>query len=227
MQHSPFLKLLCLRHGKTLYTGEFPDLTPDGIRDVQTVAKTLVTKWIKDTGTTHDALEIISSPAPRSNGTACTVAETIQYPHPVALEPKLSAMQWRDPTRCKEALKGFAGIGYINYETEPVFADPQLFETPREMRTRWYEYLTDLIERAQQRDLCSHHILVSHYEVFCHIVHDLFEVTASEETALRHGEPIMLSVRPHDLRRVSVSGVFRHIITRRYFDLQSRTFSSQ
>lgn len=224
MKLRPFLNLLCLRHGKTTYSGVFPDLTPHGIHEVRQVAGSYVSEWIHSRSVTERSMQIFSSPAPRGHGTAAIVAEEIRYPYGVTIFPELDAMNWRHPERCKAALNGLSGKGYIDYETEPIFADPELFETPGEIECRWYKFFTWLIRSARDDDVRANIILVSHYEVLCHIVRDLFDITASEKTALQYAEPITLSIHDSDAHSVLISGVFRGKEHLGFFDLTTRSF---
>ncbi len=164
-------------------------------------------------------LEIISSPAPRAQGTAAVVAEVIGHLGPLLLLDEIASLTWRDQERALAACKGLSGKGYINYETEPIFADPTIFETPDEVRIRWYAFLAKYIRYAflsNQR----YASLVSHYEVFCPVVLDLFGIVASEETALQYAEPILLSISGFCSNGlVLISGNFRGQEALAEFDL--------
>jgi hypothetical protein len=135
-------------------------------------------------------------------------------------------MIWRDPIRAAAACNGLSGKGYINYETEPVFADPAIFETPAEVRARWYAFLSEYISSAFEGKSAQSTILVSHYELFCNVVNDIFGIAPSESTALQHAEPIALTVYPTDHKeRVCIFGLFRDKIATVDFYLSSLTFT--
>lgn len=222
MSHSPILKILCVRHGKTNYTGIFPDLTDEGIAHIRHIANNHVAQWVDNLPSRR--LNIVSSPAPRARGTAWVIAEEIGYTMPATIRDEIDAMQWKDKERCLDALKGLWGKGYIDYETEPVFADPTLFEIPGEIRARWYAFLGMYINKALASVFPEHAILVSHYEVFCNITRDLFGIVASEQTALGYGEPIELSISlTSDPILVNLSGIFRGQEVVVTFDLSSHT----
>lgn len=224
---SSVFEILCLRHGKTNYTGIFPDLTPDGEAEVRQVAKDSVLPWVQKHNIDLRELYIASSPAPRAHGTAAVVAEVIKHQGSLIPRIEIGSLVWRDYKRAFAACNGLSGKGYINYETEPVFADPTIFETPSEVRTRWYAFLSRYISDAFHLNR-RHTILVSHYEVLCNLVHDLFGVVASEETALRHVEPIFLSVSLCDpTGLVLISGTFRGKEAIVVFDLLDHSIEHQ
>ncbi len=213
MVQGNLLKVLCIRHGKTAYTGVLPDLTSEGAKHVGAVARGDIARWLADNHITHEQLCLISSVAPRARGTAELIARVIRYPLPILFAKGLAPIKWRDPERALSACKGLSGKGYIDYETEPVFADPLIFETPAEIRIRWYDYLVRFVSNSFYLRTQQHAtILVSHYEVLCNVVHDIFGIVASEETALGHAEPIELVIRcPDQYGMAMITGTFRGI----------------
>lgn len=222
MSHTNILRILCVRHGKTNYTGVFPDLTAEGIKHIQNTTNEFVQKWMAEHHIGRNKLGIMSSPSPRARGTAGVITSAINPLLPITNCVGIDAMKWRDHERCLAACSGFAGKGYIDYETEPVFANGELFETPTEIRTRWYTFLARYIHAAMNKELPRMVIFVSHYEVLSNITRDLFEVTPSEETALKHGETIALSVYPSSNKEyVYLSGTFRDQEVDAVFDLST------
>ncbi len=225
MQTQTLLETLLIRHGESKYTGKGLDLTPEGVKQAKTTAKEHVATWLTRRGITEQELVISSSPAPRARGTALLIRKHVPIKKRLQVVPALGPMAWRNPEECIKALKGLSGRGYIDYETEPIFADPKLFETPSEMSVRWYTFFADLIRKAQLGKVLRHRMLFSHYEVFCHVVFDLFGIVASEATALKNAEPISLSVEAGgDPRYVVVTGWFRGKMARNVFDLANCRF---
>lgn len=219
-----YLKLLFLRHGKTNYTGKPNDLTPEGELHARQVAADFVSSWVRRSKIAHSDLTMVSSPAPRAQYTAAVVAEVLGYKEPVVIRDELQPMIWRDPDRALVACKGLSGKGYIDYETEPVFADPMIFETPDEVRKRWYSFFSEYIQFALKTGP-GNAIFVSHYEVFCNLVRDIFGIVASEATALQYVEPIDLSVSSFVIpNRVVLSGFFRNRVAAIMFDLSDCSF---
>lgn len=214
------LELLCLRHGKTNYTEVFPDLTPEGITHVRKVAKDMVTPWVQKHQINPETLKICTSSAARAYGTAGYIASMIGYEGNFIPRCEIGPMERRDPIRAAlvyEALR--AGKQYVSYEREQAFQDPTIFETPREVRSRWYAFLAHYAKHALHTRP-RHAILVSHYEVLSNLVLDLFGIEATQETELQHAEPIFLSVFPHDTdHRVMLSGSFRGKEAFAVFDL--------
>jgi broad specificity phosphatase PhoE len=221
-QQPSALRILCLRHGKTDYTGQPKDLTPEGERHIREVAYELRVSWIYKYIIDLSQLAIVSSGAPRAQYTAEVVAQVLGHQAPLILRDELQPMIWRDPSRAAAACNGLSGKGYIDYETEPVFADPAVFETPAEVRARWYAFLSEYISSAFEGKAAQSTILVSHYELFCNVVNDIFGIAPSESSALRHGEPISFSVYPTDHKeRVLLYGLFRDKCAIVDFDLSS------
>lgn len=219
----PILCFIGARHGETRYTGTFPDLTEEGVKQSQDAARA-ISRWIQAYGISPAGISIVSSPAPRARGTAEVIKEMLTLTGDVVIDPALSPMAWRDPERCRVALGGFSGRGYIDYETEPVFADPTLFETPSEMRTRSFARLADRIRVAMRGEGASYEIAVSHYEVWCHLMAELFGIVASESEAYRLGETMELAVFPATDDRVMILGVCRGEQHSMLFDLRELIF---
>ncbi len=215
---------MCIRHGKTEYTGKFPDLTDQGKADAKRIALVEVQYWMRKKHIAPNALRISSSPSARAHGTAEIIAEAIRHPNGIFLEKEIDQMAWRNEAAARNALKGFAGRGYIDYETEPVFADPTVFETPNEMRTRWYNFLTSYIQKSEKREFTQYGLVISHYEVFCHLTRELFGITASASTALKHVEPIELSITRIENELYSVVGNFRTIESMKAFSTTLQSF---
>ena len=222
----PVLRLLCLRHGQTRYTGVLPDLTEEGQAKVKRAALVDVSYWIRRNKIASAALRIVHSPAARAEGTASIIAEAIRHPHPIVVNEEIGPMAWRDPIRCKEALGGLFGRGYIDYETEPTFGDSSLFETQSEMRERRFAHLARRIDAAARGTEPQCEIEISHYEFLCPLTAELFGVVASESTALQYVEPIELAFYEMGNDVYYVSGRFRNLDRSAAFSLRGRVFTA-
>lgn len=213
MDRSSVLEILCLRHGKTNYTNGEKDLTPEGESHVRQVGKDIVLPWILENHRHGGCLNVLSSPAPRAQYTAQCLLESVGYTDGFLIEHQIGPTLWRDPKRALAACNGLSGKGYINYETEPVFADPEVFEPPHAVRERWYAFLASYIWRSHlslPNGSRQYALFVSHYEVLCNLVFDLFNISATRETELRHAEPIYLSISPPGVGGwVRIVGTFR------------------
>jgi len=201
------LQFLCLRHGQTQYTGAFPDLTGEGIAHMKKVGKTIIRPWIRTRQALSGRLQVISSTAVRALGSAHTAMVHINWRQGVDLVEEIGPMAWRDEALCQQALKGLVGRGYIDYETEPVFADASLFETPTEMRQRSFKFFADYVRDRWVLIRCC--ILFSHYEFLCPWTNELFGIVPSEETALKHGEHFELSFYQVNDSTMLIRGTFR------------------
>lgn len=219
------LSLLCVRHGKTQYTGILPDLTEDGIAEVRRVAFEHVAPWMDAERVSGRTPALETSPAPRAHGTAITLARALEHRRPIRVRKELDALVWRDPARARAACQGLSGKGYIDYETEPVFADASIFETPGEVRARWYAFLAKRIRTARKSPTLRSAVIVSHYEIFCNLTRDIFGIIANESTALKYAEHITLWVRHRDCgRMVIIEGEFRGEHRTALFDLEKQLF---
>lgn len=224
MEYSPLLRLFCLRHGESTYTNTFPDLTPIGAEQVKKTAEEKLLLWLEKHQVEKNTLTLTSSKAPRALGTSHIIKQISGIKKRIRPIPALAPMKWRNHEKCLEALKGLHGRGYIDYETEPIFSDASLFETVLEMRERWYKHFTDLIILAQGKNIPPHRIIVSHYEVLCPIVSDLFGITASADTALNNAEAIELDVYKDSYGVIVVSGFFRNMHQVATYDLTQKKF---
>ena len=210
------LRILLFRHGRTKYlgNGSFPDLTPEGIAQADEMTQTRIIPWLSKHEVRLENLLFLTSPAPRAHGTAWMVAREIGYLHPHRLQfpDGLAPMFWRDPVKAQEMLLPFRGRSYVDYETELAFQDADVFETPGEVRARWYAFFADLIrQRIRSPNSRFQNVFISsHYEVLCNVTHDLFGIVASAHTALQHTEPIMLTISEGSYRdEVYITGEFR------------------
>lgn len=201
------IEIVCVRHGKTNYTGQPLDLTPEGKAHVCQVAIDKILPWVKKNNVDLRELEILSSPAPRAHYTAWLIGDAIGHQGSLLPKTQLGPMDRRDAIRAAEVYRQLgAGSCHVSYETDPVFQDPTIFETPTEVRTRWYAFLAEYINHENQPA-----IFVSHYEVLCNIVYDVFGIKATQKTELQHAEPIYLSVSPfpNSNTYVAIDGQFR------------------
>ena len=177
---SSCIEILALRHGKTAYTDIFPDITKEGEVDVRHIANIAVLPWITKHNISQGELCVVASPAPRAQGTAVTILHELARPERITTEHALSPMIWRDKTAALHALEGLRGKGYIDYEKEPVFADPKIFETPEEVRLRWYGFFADYIRANYRFSTIPHYaVMVAHYELLCNLSRDLFGITST------------------------------------------------
>lgn len=224
MELSPLLRLFCIRHGKSGYTDIFPDLTQDGVAQVTKAVNERLLLWLENHNINKNNLTLTSSNAPRALGTSHIIKKVSGIKKRIRPKKELAPMKWRNPEKCRKALNGLHGRGYIDYETEPIFADSALFETVIEMRERWYGHFSELIMLAQGKHIPPNRIIVSHYEVLCPIVSDFFEIIASEKTALDNAETIELEVYQDPYGVIIVSGFFRSIHKVAKFDLDSKEF---
>jgi len=196
-----------MRHGKTNYTGTFPDLTDEGTHQVRTEGLEQVRRWMAEHSIAPEMLSIVSSPAPRAHGTASIIKDGIGHTREIILTHEIEPLRWKKPERCAEVIREMSG--YINLESEPRFADSSLFEPLHEVHKRWSTYITSSVEKAMRTEVSANQILVAHYETFCGIVSSLFGIPPVKESELQHVEGIELRIfRDSDAQYV-VQGSFR------------------
>jgi hypothetical protein len=124
----------------------------------------------------------------------------------------------RDEERARKVYADLgAGNRHVSYENEPDFQNPKIFEPPMEVRARWYDDLARYIMYHSAHPA----IFVSHYEVLCNLVHDVFGIVATKETELRHAEPIYLTISEFDRESglVLIAGKFRDKASEAIFNL--------
>jgi broad specificity phosphatase PhoE len=225
VQQQPVLRLYCLRHSKTPYSNIFPDLTDEGKAMAESVASQDVLHWMRRHGINgRGDLAMYSSPSPRALGTAHVIKEVIGHPHDVLLERDIEPLRWYDPIECKKVMMSLAGT-YIHLETEPRINDPKLFEPIPEVRSRTYGYLARMVEHACTAKVLPNGIVVAHYEVFCHLVLEIFGIVATRETELRHVEPIELAFYEMARGTFYITARFRDLDRAVVFNLEDRMFT--
>ncbi len=225
MHQEPVLRLYCLRHSKTPYSGIFPDLTDEGKAMAEDVARRGVLHWMyRNRINGRGDLAMYSSPSPRARGTAHVIKETICYPHMVMPEADIGPLRWYDPVECAEVMKSLAGT-YIHLESEQRLNNPKLFEPIPEVRSRFYSYIARMVADACAAKVLPNGIVVAHYEVFCHLVLEIFGIVATRETELRHVEPIELAFYEMAKDTFYVTAIFREFERAAAFNLEDRVFS--
>lgn len=227
MNTLPIVDILLLRHGRTDYTEKGLDLTQEGEEHSRLVAKNHVLPWLDTLQVSVENLSIITSGAARAKGTATVISKTINQDRGFVVYDMLRPMGWRDPSRALAILSEMKKRGgYIDYETEPDFANPSIFETPTEVKARWYKflagYIASIVPEGKNRRAT---VLVAHYELLCNIVHDLFGIVSSEATALQHTEPVFIAIHRTKIKStVLFEGRFRDLANFRVFDVANQRF---
>ena len=197
------VKAFFLRHGKTNYTGVFPDLTGEGAHQISVAAEEIAA----NIGTATD-IQIISSPLPRAIGSADIIAKKLGVPpQSIKQEPALRCMDFYDADKAGAIWKSFPSARHVDlaYAGDDRFEMGDIVEKRSEIQYRFFEYLGNLIKRFNTGELPEVMIHTSHHEV-------LWELAASAgfEEPLIHGEVICLELSPIRSQVVCVERVFRN-----------------
>ena len=183
--------MLFIRHGKTAYTGQFPDLTDAGKQEIAKVADEIASII----GGRTD-VKIISSPLPRALGTAEIIAKRLGHAYEVEQELAIRCMDFYDNEKAAALWAQFPNSLAIDiaYPTDPRFEEGDIVEKRSAIQYRFFKYLGELFERFDSGNLPDVMVHTCHYEVLW----DLAAMLGFEKP-LSHGEVIRLelsSVRP-------------------------------
>ncbi|MEY2664694.1 MAG: hypothetical protein RIT04_502 [Candidatus Parcubacteria bacterium] len=220
-------KLFFTRHGKTAYTGEFPDLTPEGIAQAFQVAGQIA-DIIARFNTTD--VSIISSPLPRALGTASIIASKIEYPQQaIKHEPAIRCMDFYNPEQAEMIWKSFGSARAVDiaYSDDPRFEQGFIVEKRSAIQRRFYRYLGELFERFISDDLPDVMIHTTHYEVLWQIALKAINRHNVESPPLSHCELIQLDLEEVRGLQVRTHITFRGFTDMMCFKLPSTLFGDQ
>jgi broad specificity phosphatase PhoE len=180
--------LLFLRHGKTNYTGQFPDLTDEGKREISTAAD-YIAEIIGQQETTD--VQIVSSPLPRALGTADIIAKRLGHSHEVEQELAIRCMDFYDNEKANAIWKTFPVARDVDcaYAQDPRFEEGSVIEKRSAIQHRFFNYLGTLFERFTADRLPDVSVHVSHYEVLWYLAESF-----GLKEPLIHGEVIKLEL---------------------------------
>lgn len=193
-----------LRHGKTEYTGNFPDLTDTGKEEIRSSAEELHRLITKKPNKT---VRIISSPAPRALGSADIIASKLGNGIKVEKEDAIRCMDFYNEKQANMIWTKFGTARDVDraYATHPTFESGIAIERRSSIQARFEGFLQRLFLESHTIDCPDFTICTSHFE----ILWKLASMTRRHRTEpLSHGELIRMSVRPND-DSVSVVVEFR------------------
>jgi broad specificity phosphatase PhoE len=178
--------LLFLRHGKTNYTGQFPDLTDEGKREISTAAD-----YIAKIVGSKTFVQIVSSSAPRALGSADIINKRLGLLSVVEEEAAIRRMDFYDDEKANAIWKTFPTARDVDcaYATDPRFEEGSVIEKRSAIQHRFLEYIGMLFERFTADKLSDVSIYVSHYEVLWYLA-----ATFGLKEPLIHGEVIKLEL---------------------------------
>lgn len=179
--------LLFLRHGKTAYTGQFPDLTDEGKREISDAAD-----HIAEIVGNKTFVQIVSSSAPRALGSADIINKRLGMQSVIEEEPAIRCMDFYDSEKAKAIWASFPNARAVDcaYATDSQFEEGTVIEKRSAIQHRFFNYLSTLFERFAANKSHDVSIYVSHYEVLWSLV----KATIPTQEPLIHGELIELNL---------------------------------
>ena len=191
--------LILVRHGETRYTNIFPDLTPEGIKQIQATSLKL-TPVIGNYPTVY----LMSSPAIRALGSTQVLKDTLGLGGTTLIVPDLAPFLVKD-------LSSF--LDYDKRNSTPIYGqmwlnDPLLSkdnpltesrQAVEQRATRFLHYVSvglDQIARDRQEPLCA--VALTHFEIMAPILKGLYTSTGHFPIADRlppqPGEAVILNI---------------------------------
>jgi len=167
-------QILFVRHAETTYSNIFPDITEDGVKQLQQTATVLHPLISANPEATFT---IIASPAMRAQGSAGVLAKALGYTEEIITEPLLSDMGYADWPRAKEIFERCRiGGGRVEdvYDTDARFEDVSIFEPRSSVRRRFYQYMKQCHDSWVHTSAPQCIVAVSHFEVLNHFLRELW-----------------------------------------------------
>lgn len=212
MDHSPLLRLLCMRNGESTDSETHCTLTPLGILQTKKAAIDFIVPWIKNNGIQKETLTLSSSEAKNAMETGQTIKEILKHTfgikkriRPISI---LNSVKWKGIPKSKEELD-------------------ELLKIQVKIQERWVKHFAELIELARRDEIPRNRIIISHEEVFFFgILSNFFNISqfASSTPPLKHAETFELTVHENQPDVVVVSGKFRKLEGLCAFHLKEKNF---
>jgi len=206
-----------IRHGKSAYSEQGRDLTPEGEKQVVASAKEIIEKI----NPAKEMVVLLSSPAARAKGSAEIITGLMEEKGiEIYKRGVVSSMRNFDQKDNKyleelwqDAEKAGVSADFI-YAKHPKYQDKnEKFETQGEVRKRagrvfnWIRYLA---EHVKKTDKTIHIIGVSHFEFLNPIMEDLFDYKVEEGKGISYGEDLKIRFDYNkDLKKLDISAEFR------------------
>lgn len=196
--------LFFLRHGKTKYTQEFPDLTPDGKQEAKEIAEAIYS-FIRP----GLSVNFVSSPLPRALGTASIILNRFGHHfEDIKIEDALRCMDFYRPNEVGELWAGFSSLKDVDcaYINDSQFEEGVIVEKRSDIQHRFFRYLSGMFDNFMIGKLEGVTIHTTHYEVLWKIV-SVFEL----KEPLTHCELIRIDFsrtegEPYGLFTISFRG---------------------
>lgn len=213
----PMLELILLRHGETLYVGEYPDLTYAGKEQARQAGRA-VQKIIR--GRTTQVI-FHTSPAPRARGTIHVLQEALNSTEPARILQGLRPFDVYDRDAARQYWRDNSKIDYFG---DPIFSLSTPFEPRHQVNARWTEYWNTMCCRASTEETPLVVVAVTHYEIMAPIVRAFFADEEDREE-LSFAEIIQAQLAPIDENRLHVRILFREKTAEGYYNLKTMRFN--
>ncbi|MFA5188990.1 MAG: phosphoglycerate mutase family protein [Patescibacteria group bacterium] len=206
-----------IRHGKSSYTEQGRDLTPEGEKQVLASAREIIEKI----NPTKEIVVLLSSPAARAQGSAEIITGLMEEKGIEIYKRGVVSSMRNFDQKDNKYLEGLwqdaekAGVSADQiYAKHPKYQDMnEKFETQGEVRKRaarvfnWIRYLA---EHAKKTDKTIHIIGVSHFEFLNPIMEDLFDFKVEEGKGITYGEDLRIRFDfARQSKKLAISAEFR------------------
>jgi broad specificity phosphatase PhoE len=209
--NNPLAELIVIRHGQTKYTEQFPDLTPEGIAQVQETALSL-----GDYVAQFKQIFSVSSPAQRALGTSYYFLETIgidasTYPLKI-LKPfgiKNFTQYLEFDKRNSTPIYGQMWLTHPDLEKENDLIEcrERVFRRSRIALERGIHYVAMKARETQQDTLL---VASTHFELaavpFAALYPELNRFPIERELAPNNGEALIIGVDINRPERLTLNG---------------------
>lgn len=200
--------LIFIRHGKSLYTNEFPDLTEEGVEQITRSAEEL-----KPFIDRYNTILVFSSPAVRAQGSAHVFLNAIGRPEQTVTEvPDLAPVKIKDFSKFLSVLNrpGFSKE-YEVWLKDPVFDDPcnEVSERRSRVERRALRFLSSFaLDGFEQRDpVCS--LYFTHFEIMLSYLNAIYRhpkpFPIDDTEGPKNGEAIIFQPDKYNPRNMLVA----------------------
>lgn len=183
--------MIFLRHGRTQYTQHFPDLTEEGKGDIESAAEGILKLIPSDCS----SISMVSSPLPRTLGSAEIIADKIGFPfREVRIEPRLRCMDIYKPEEAIQLWQQFGeGVAGSDgaYRHHEIFETGEIVERRSSVQQRFGNYLEECFStHLELGNLPDFTIHPTHFEILWKLamVVDLPQLVHGELVIVRLNE---------------------------------------
>lgn len=217
--------LILIRHGRTKYTNEFPDLTAEGIEDIKKSASEHA-----DLVKTYPYLLIDSSPAARAQGSAHHFLETIGIINQtIFIDNDLQHFGLTDTKAFYKYDKEHSTDKYGEmWLKDPLLGSPEndLVEPRTYVEARAYKYLDRCMQNLWRRsETCA--LAFTHFEIMAPIMKAIYGsmlpiFPIERELAPQNGEALIIQPAFYNPRLLTITGRGLQVVSK--FDPKTGLF---